>query len=409
MNPEISQPEGPNTPQNQQPEPPTYGPHPAPAPPAPPNTKRKLPGTTKIRRFFLHIKNWWLGLKLWQKILVGLIALALLAGVGFGVYKLTNKPQPVQTPKSTTKTVPKPTTVASPLSGLQVAPNLAKRPVTGIMIENSTDARPQSGLQAAGVVVEAIAEGGITRFLSLFQDTTPQYIGPVRSLRPYYIDFAQAFQASIAHVGGSPDALSRVRNGNYRDLDQFFNAGAFNRVTTRAAPHNVFTSFDNLDKLNQSKGYSSSSFVSWPRKSDAILAVPTARTIDLNISSFYFNVHYAYDTATNSYLRSEGGAAHMNLVSSADKTGVQLAPKVVIALVMSYAINPDGQHSNYTDTGTGNAYIYQDGGVTVGKWTRASAESQITFTDTAGAPIKLNAGQTWLSLVASDGAVVYAP
>jgi hypothetical protein len=104
------------------------------------------------------------------------------------------------------------------------------------MIENSPDARPQSGLQDAGVVVEAIAEGGITRFLTLFQESQPQYIGPVRSLRPYYIDFAAPFQAGIAHVGGSPEALSRVRNGSYRDLDQFFNSAYFSRISARPAP-----------------------------------------------------------------------------------------------------------------------------------------------------------------------------
>lgn len=351
-----------------------------------------------------------MSLALWQKIVVGLIALGILAGIGFGIFTVLNKPQPVQTGgKAAATTPPKPTTIASPLTGLQVAPSLAQRPVTGIMIENSTDARPQSGLQDAGVVFEAIAEGGITRFLSLFQDASPQYIGPVRSLRPYYIDFAQAFQASIVHIGGSPNALSRVRNGSYRDLDQFFNAAYFTRVSNRAAPHNVYTSFDALDKLNQSKGYTSSKYTTWPRKTDAKLAVPTAKTIDLNISSYYFNVHYDYDAITNTYVRSEGGVAHTNLVSAADKVGVQLAPKIVIALVMGYGIDADGQHSDYADTGTGNAYIFQDGSVTLGKWNKADAGTQITFTDTAGAPIKLDAGQTWVSLVASDGAVTYAP
>ncbi|MCP5939883.1 DUF3048 domain-containing protein, partial [Klebsiella pneumoniae] len=86
--------------------------------------------------------------------------------------------------------VPKPTTVANTLTGLQVAPDVNQRPVTGVMIENSTDARPQSGLDQAGVVFEAIAEGGITRFLALFQDTQPDYVGPVRSSRPYYVQWA---------------------------------------------------------------------------------------------------------------------------------------------------------------------------------------------------------------------------
>lgn len=302
-----------------------------------------------------------------------------------------------------------PITAASPLTGVQVDPALAGRPVTGIMIENSDFARPQSGLQDAGVVYEAIAEGGITRFLALFQEARPAYIGPVRSLRPYFIDFAAPFQASIVHVGGSPEALSTVRNGNYRDLDQFFNSGAFTRIRARAAPHNVYTNFDKLDALNQSKGYTTSSFTIWPRKADKKLAVPTAKTIDIAISSPDYYSHYTYDAASNTYLRSEGGAAHMELVSAEDKTGVQIHPKVVIALVMSYGIEADGKHSEYGDTGSGTAYIFQDGGVTQGHWVKADSASQIQFTDANNVPLKLDTGQTWLTLVADGSKVKYAP
>src|SRR5262249_44865010 len=158
-------------------------------------------------------------------------------------------------------------------------------------IENSDDARPQSGLQEAGVVYEAIAEAGITRFMALFQETGPQYIGPVRSLRPYYIDFAAPFQASIVHVGGSPDALAQVTSGGFRNLDQFANGGSFWRISTRYAPHNVYTAFARLDALNQSKGYTSSKFTGWPRKKDKKLALPQATAIDIRVSSPDFYSH----------------------------------------------------------------------------------------------------------------------
>jgi hypothetical protein len=302
-----------------------------------------------------------------------------------------------------------PTTVPSPLSGYPVDPALAKRPVTGVMIENSVFARPQSGLQAAGAVFEAVAEGGITRFLALFQDSTPQYVGPVRSLRPYYIDFAAPFQASIAHVGGSPEALKEVRNGSYRDIDQFFNSAYYWRQNTRPAPHNVYTSFAKLDALNHSKGYNSSLFTSWPRKPEAKQAVPTAKTIDLQISSPDYYAHYDYDAASNSYLRSEGGAPHLNLLGPNDKSGVRLQPKVVVGLVMAYRIEPDGLHSAYADSGSGAAYVFQDGGVTVGTWEKAGTTSQIAFKDSTGLPIKLNAGQTWLTIVGGANKIIYKP
>jgi hypothetical protein len=306
------------------------------------------------------------------------------------------------------KVVPKTTTVASPLSGLQVEPGLAKRPVTGIMIENSLDARPQSGLQDAGVVFEAIAEGGITRFIALFEDTRPQYVGPVRSLRPYYIDFATPFDASIAHVGGSPEALAQIRSGG-KDLDQFFNSGSYWRQSTRIAPHNVYTSFDRMDALNQLKGYSASNVQSWPRKAEAPLKTASVKSIDLNISSLYFNVHYAYDTASNSYLRSEGGKPHMATASATDKTGVQLKPKVVVALVMDYSLEADHKHSSYQTNGSGNLYVFQDGAVTTGTWSKADRSSQFSFKDANGQTLKLNPGQTWVSVVSDSSKVVYKP
>src|SRR5690606_11343443 len=137
--------------------------------------------------------------------------------------------------------------------------------VTAIMIENSPDARPQSGLKESGVVFEAIAEGGITRFQVLYQEDKPQLIGPVRSLRPYFVEWAAPFDASIAHIGGSYNALQEVRNGQYKDIDQFFNGDTYWRSTDRYAPHNVYTNFKNLDALNTKKGFTVSKFDGFPR------------------------------------------------------------------------------------------------------------------------------------------------
>ena len=298
-------------------------------------------------------------------------------------------------------------TVPSPLTGAQVDPELAKRPVTAIMLENSPDARPQSGIADAGVIFEAIAEGGITRFITLYQEARPGHVGPVRSLRPYYIDWAASFNASIAHVGGSPEALAQIRNGG-KDLDQFFNSGSYWRENSRPSPHNVYTSFDKLDELNQSKGYTSSNFTPWPRKVDQKLATPMAKTIDLAISSTAYNVHYDYDPAYNFYRRNEGGGAHISTNSASDKTGVQLAPKVVIAMVIPYSIVDGSGHSGYGVTGSGTVYIFQDGFVVQGTWSKADRSSQIEFKDANGQPIKLNAGQTWVSAV-KDGQVKYSP
>lgn len=357
-----------------------------------------------------HPKHWYNLTKPEKLVLLGGLTAIFIAIVTSSYILIFKAPASIPLASTPPKVVaaPKPTTVAAPLTGLQIEPALASRPVTAIMIENSLDARPQSGLQDAGIVFEAIAEGGITRFVALYQDSRPQYIGPVRSLRPYYIDFSVPFDAAIAHVGGSPEALAQIRSGG-KDLDQFFNSGAYWRQPTRYAPHNVYTSFDRLDALNQSKGYIASTVKSWTRKVEKPAKVVTAKSIDINISSALYNSHYDYDAASNSYGRSQGGAAHISTPSADDKVGQQLRPKVVIALVMSYGIQADGKHSQYGVNGNGAVYIFQDGEVITGTWAKTDRAGQFIFKDAAGADIKLTAGQTWVTVVSDAGKVVYRP
>jgi hypothetical protein len=342
-----------------------------------------------------------------QTTIGGAVAVLLLTA-GLTVFAVTRpeaiKPAP-PAPKTTVYVPPKPTTVASNLTGLQVDPTVNQRPVTGVMIENSLDARPQSGLDQAGVVFEAIAEGGITRFVALFQDTQPDYLGPVRSVRPYFLQWCMTFDCSLAHVGGSPEGLADIKSWGAKDLDQFYNAGAYHRISSRYAPHNMYTSMDQLNQLESAKGFGTSNFASFPRKKDAPSKTPTASTIDLAISGYNYNVHYDYDASANSYKRSEGGQPHLSLHK--DGSTVQITPKVVVAMVMQYGLEADDHHSQYNVVGSGPAYIFQDGTVTQGTWSKPDATSQIGFTDAAGKPIAFNAGQTWLTAMSAANQITY--
>jgi len=301
-----------------------------------------------------------------------------------------------------TKKVVAPVVYYSPLTGMKVTDEAAtKQAVTGIMIENSPDARPQSGLKDAGIVYEAVAEGGITRFLAIYQEGKPQLIGPVRSVRMYYVDWIAAYNASVAHIGGSALALAEVRNGNYRDIDQFFNAAYYWRATDRYAPHNVYTSFAKLDALNAAKGYTSSSFVGFSRQDGKTSATPNATSIDLTISSAWYNPHYDYDASTNTYPRSINGEA------SNDREGGRLAPSVVVALKVDMVrILEDGWRESITTIGSGTAYIFQNGTVTECTWHKASRAEPLELLDANGKQIALNRGQTWISAIPNSGGAV---
>lgn len=335
-----------------------------------------------------------------KSLLIAFCALVIcIAGVTTYVL-LYPKPQKVTVVKVTQKTTP--TVIKkyySPLTGKEVADEAAtKQAVTAIMIENSPDARPQSGLKDSGVVFEAIAEGGITRFLVLYQQEKPQLIGPVRSVRMYYVDWLAAFNASVAHIGGSAAALAEVRNGSYRDIDQFFNAGSYWRATDRYAPHNVYTSFEKLDALNNAKGYTSSTFTGFTRTDGKASDKPTATGINVSISSSLYNSSYVYDKTTNTYVRSLAGGPHN------DREAGQITPSVVIAMrVNEITTMEDGYRQNISTIGTGKATIFQNGLAINATWHKASKTDQITFTDDSDKDIPLVRGQTWISAIPNDG------
>jgi len=311
--------------------------------------------------------------------------------------------------------VPKPKEIPkfySPLTGADTTEEATKRPITAIMIENSPEARPQSGLKQGGVIYEAIAEGGITRFVVLYQESRPQLIGPVRSVRPYYVEWASAYDPAVAHVGGSQRALSMIRGGNYGlDMDQFFNASTYWRSTDRVAPHNVYTSFDKLDALRTAKGKTSSTFESSPRKDELTPAKITAarekgtvaaNSLSLDISSGQFHVEYAYQADTNTYKRSQGGVEHL------DREDGLIAPKVVVAIKVPMSIEmEDGYREQITTTGSGQAYVFQDGTVIEGRWKRDGEKSRLILTDADGKEIALNRGQTWITAVPDNKGVTW--
>lgn len=277
------------------------------------------------------------------------------------------------------------------------------KPVTAIMLENSPDARPQSGLYDAQVVYEAIAEGGITRFLAVYQQSKPSIIGPVRSVRPYYLDWAAPYDASIAHVGGSAEALEQVRGGAFRDIDQFFNGGAYWRSADRAPPHNVYTSFEKLDSLNASKGYVASAPKGIERKDQKPSGEVSASEISVHISSKMYDSSYIYDKKANAYKRSQNGEAHT------DREKGQLAPKIVVVLKAPMYIEKqiDTWRGVIDTTAGGEATIFQNGGVVQCNWSKAASTEQLVFTDpSTGNSIPLAYGQTWISIVpTSSGSV----
>ncbi len=306
-------------------------------------------------------------------------------------------------PASIPQPAPEPTAYYSPLTG-SVVKNEAttKRAVTAIMIENSPDARPQSGLKESGVIFEAIAEGGITRFLVLYQQEQPKLIGPVRSLRMYYVDWLAPFNASVAHVGGSQKSLKEIRNGHYRDIDEFFYASTYWRATDRYMPHNVYTNFSRINALNKKKGYTTSSFTGFSRSDEtSSTSTAPATKVAIKISSDLYNSSYTYSKKTNLYNRSQGGAKHL------DREKGQISPRVVIAMIVDqHTVIEDGPREQIKAIGSGTAHIFQNGNHQKVTWEKKNRRAQITFTDSSGDDVPLARGQTWITAIPKNSGKV---
>lgn len=317
-------------------------------------------------------------------------------------------------------------------------------PAYCIQTPNGTDgARPQAGLNQAGVVFEAIAEAGITRFAAIYQNPTSAVIGPIRSLRIYYLKWDTPFDCTIVHAGGAPDAIAAVSRGGYKDLTENRTYMYRGTVGTRRW-NNLFTTSTLLAKMNADRNYGGSNINGFSRmtppeslvsrvnnlveekldilepssgKTSSLVAKVPAIAIDFGRLA-NFNVRYNYDLTSNTYLRSyASGVAHEVYVCPEGDLGEknpenvcelkQLAPSVVVAMIVSEKRASDNYHEDITAVGSGKAYVFQNGTVVSGTWKKASDSEQIRFYADDGSEIALAPGQTFVEAVPEYGSVDY--
>ncbi len=210
------------------------------------------------------------------------------------------------------------------------------------MIDDLSPARPQSGLSSASIVFQAPAEGGIPRYMAIFADSVPTDVGPVRSARYYFIAWASEYKAMYVHAGGSPQALSTLLAQGSGQLvynaDEFRYGPSFRRISTRAAPHNLYTTGSQLRHLAGLLHATAAPKPIWTFNPPSTLSVrPVGGTITFAYP--HNTIKYSYDRTTNTYLRtvSVEGAQH----DAANK--VRIAPTNVIVMWMKFGPLNDGE------------------------------------------------------------------
>lgn len=292
----------------------------------------------------------------------------------------------------------------SPISGLDCAS--AKRRPIAVMLSGDAIVRPLSGVSEADIVFNMpVVSGSITRLMAVFVCNSPKEVGSVRSARHDFIPLARGLDAVYAHWGGSHFALEKLNAHIMDNLDALINPfDAFWRKSNIEAPHNGFTSIDNLIGAAERLSYRlEGKFVGYSHLAQDIKSTATTtKTLEVGYSGA-FKVKYIYDPADNSYWRWRGGAKEIDKNSSR-----QVAAKnVVIMRARSYQI--EGQYNTVEVEGSGKCVVYRNGEEIFGIWKKNAKDqtSKLFFYDSVGQEIKFVPGQIWVEVVEPNQEVTY--
>lgn len=296
--------------------------------------------------------------------------------------------------------------VLCPLDGVPADnAQLATRPLA-VMIENSPRARPQSGLLDACVVYEAITEGGITRFLAIYQHGSPSMIGPVRSARPHFINLQREYDAVYVHCGQSYEALQMLAtDSSITHLDEMLHGTPFWRDRERRAPHNLYTSAEKLRAYVRKQGWESTpeqpiKFWTAGRMPDTTLAADTMRIRFPGAGSY--DLRFVYDAKRGGYLRYMDGKLHVDRESGKPI----VAHNVIVQRVAAEKfMSSDAGTFDVRVLGSGEGKFFSAGRTMPLLWNKYSSRAATQFTDLQGKTLPFQRGQTWVEIVPVDGTV----
>jgi hypothetical protein len=310
-----------------------------------------------------------------------------------------------------------------------------RRPLA-VMIENHAESRPQSGLSLADVVYEAVAEGGISRFMGIFYCGIAGgnvNLAPVRSARTYFLPWVLEYDALYNHVGGAGNcvdetvderakALCQIDQYRIKDMDQFSISFPtcyrnYDRLDHPVATeHTMVCQTDKLYTLAATRGWTNvdskgvawdKNYEPWKFKDDAKEADRgDATTISFVAWKGYekeYGVKWTYDKLKNAYLRENGGVAHTDL-----ETEEQIEAKAVVVL-FAKETGPvdDHMHLLYTNIGSGNGLLFQDGVSKKVTWDKLDRTARTVFSDESGNEITFTRGQIWVEMLPIGTSVQY--
>lgn len=287
-----------------------------------------------------------------------------------------------------------------PLTGIETNEDTDRR-IVSVMVNNHPAARPQSGLSQADIVFEILAEGGITRFLALFQSERPEIVGPVRSAREYYFELATGYDALYIFHGAADFVYDMIRDRGIENLNgaTYDNDGhLFKRESFRKAPHNSYLLYDAVDEVAESQGYdiiSSVEPLKFLAKDEAIdgeianqiiVKYPGRNETDI--------VEYSYDQTSEKYSRFENQSQTVELDS---EEPIQVDNLFIVETYHEVIDNEGRRRVDLQDSG--QAYLFQKGKMRRLEWKNENGRI-IPVKD--GEPVGFVPGKTWINVVPSN-------
>ncbi len=281
--------------------------------------------------------------------------------------------------------------------------NGKERPIA-VMIDNHKDAWPQAGLNKAYMVYEIVVEGGETRLMACFKGVDVEKIGPVRSSRHYFLDYAKENDAIYAHYGWSPQAESDIKKYTINNLNGIQIGGdKFWRVKQKNAPHNVMTSTSAILEAAKEKGYKTNSteesVLNYVPEEVNLESGQEATTITIPHSKLH-TVVYTYDAATKRYTRQARKVEQKDL-----DTGEPITTKNIIIVKCDNVDLKDKENKGRQDLkniGTFDGYYITNGKAIPIKCTKTAREEKSVYKDLEGNVIKVNDGNTFVNICPTD-------
>ena len=301
----------------------------------------------------------------------------------------------VEAQETTTTAPPK---VKAPLSGQPVDDEAADRPAVSVKVDNSSDGRPQAGLEKADLVFEEKVEGGVTRFIAVFQSQDSELVGPIRSLRTTDRPVVSAFRGVFAFSDGVSFTLNRLKGAPVVAVTERDDGAAFINPKGRRRPYATFATTARLRR--EAGADAEPPAAAFPFLTEGQAFAPSGATPATTARIDYGGKTtgaFEWDEATGRWQRSSNGTPHLLV----DGTRLSFT-NVIIQKVGYRKVGYNDASRNPVEeavvVGEGDAIVLAGGKQVKARWSKASPEAMTTFTDAAGAPIPLLAGPTMIAL-----------